>query len=72
MTTSCSVCDKNIPALPEGVTIPDPPETTNEMILDPKTGVTVLRSTMVTALCKRCSLFIQPTLRKYLKRESNK
>ena len=68
--SDCSVCGKNIPNLPEGVTIPDPPETTSEIIYDPKTGVTVLRSTLVDALCERCSLFIQPTLRKHLKKES--
>jgi hypothetical protein len=70
--TNCSVCAKNIPTLPEGESIPDPPETTSNITYDPKTGVTVLRSTLVDALCKRCSLFIQPTLRKHLKKEANK
>ena len=68
--SDCSVCGKNIDKLPEGITIPDPPETTTSIIHDAATGVTVLTSTLVDALCKRCSLFIQPTLRKHLKREA--
>ncbi len=70
MTTDCSVCGKNIPTLPEGVTIPDPPETTTSIAYDPKTGVTVFSSNLVDVVCKRCSLFIQPTVRKHLKKES--